>query len=232
MITEDLETTLLYNEIRDIAEFLDLPIFWLLKILPSAIKNIFINYGFQDVKTDLTAHLSNPGCLTKGGHSCDGFINESIYKDFQSMCAKYRKGEYIDFETQAQQIIKRADAYHIFITPIETNLVKLREQMEYLAGFDAKLFILNCTDKRNYLNEKNKPKCELCITPTNEFGYFCIEYPEMRQNYQRIITEIVRISEENKTQPRQEYIELLRAINQVRLWYVKPEQCGSSRWIY
>ena len=82
------------------------------------------------------------------------------------------------------------------------------------------------------MNEKNKPKCELCTTPTSEFGKFCVENLEMRQTYQKIIAEIARISQENKTHPRQEYIELLRAINHVRLWYVEPGQFGSRRWIY
>jgi hypothetical protein len=92
--------------------------------------------------------------------------------------------------------------------------------------------MLDCTDNRNYLNEKNKPKCELCTTLTSEFGKFCIEKQEMRQTYQQLIAEIVRISEENKTHPRHEYIELQQAINRVSLFYVEKGQLGSHRWIY
>jgi len=91
------------------------------------------------------------------------------------------------------------------VKTLSNYLQQFREQIICQAGFNPKLFYFVCTDKRNYLNEKNKPKCELCTTPTSEFGRFCVEYPEMHLTYQQIITEITRISEENRNYQRHEY---------------------------
>jgi len=217
------------NEIQDIADFLDLPIFWLLTLVPTALDKIGHNYDVQDVKCDLAAHTANPGCLTRGGHSCDGFRNQSIYTDFKKMHDKYRKGDYSDFESQARQIITRNDEYFEYVKPLVNCLQQFREQIVYQAGFNPKLFDYACTDKRNYLNEKNKPKCELCTTATSEFGRFCVEHPEMRLTYQQIITEITRISEENRNHQRHEYTELLKMCNNIRLWYAGPHGISARR---
>ena len=219
-------------EVQDIAEFLDCPIFWLMKIIPDALRNAGLNCEVQDVKSDLANHLANPGCLSRGGHSVDGFSAQSCYIDFQIMHDKYKIGDYSDFESQARQIITKDEEYHAYFSILDDCIEQLRAQMIHQAGFNPKLFELDCTEKRNYLNEKNKPKCELCTTPTSEFGRFCVDYPEMRHTYQLIVAEITRMSEENKHNKCHEYKHLLHAINHVRLWYKKPTSSLSKRREY
>jgi len=221
--------------IGDIGEFMELPMFWTMRLLQEACEHMSNNQNVYDVRIDLSNHLANPGCLYGRDTSFYGYGYDDehpCYTNFKSMRDKYRKKDYSDFEDQSRQIIARDDDKRQYINPLMTNLEQLREQMIYQAGFNPKLFGLDCTNNRKYLNEKNKPKCELCATRTEEFGQFCVDHPEMRQTYQRVITEITRISEENKKQQCCEYIELLKSVNHVKLWCLKPGQPGSRRWVY
>lgn len=219
------------QEIRDISDFIDLPIFWTMKLLADAARRIINNNIIGDIKFCLDAHLKNPGCLseynlyeTKYDFPCDNY-----YTNYMEMRDKYRNKNYTDFEWQTRKILEWHDANCAYITQLDMDLEKFKDQMKYVAGFNEKLFELECTDKRNYLNEKNKGKCELCTTPASEFGKYCADHPEMRQTYQRIISEIIRLSEENKQIHRPEYIELLRMVNESRRWVLNPDQPGSRR---
>jgi hypothetical protein len=237
--TKHLESSVEHNlytcEIRDIGEFMALPMFWTMRLLQGATRIMSNNQNVSDIRIELANHLEKPGCLTSHD-SYKSFYEygdvHPCYTNFKTMFEKYRKKDYTDFEDQARKIIAKDEAYKEYINPLMTSLDTLREQMKYQAGFNPKLFGLDCTDNRNYLNEKNKPKCELCATRTEEFGKFCTNHPEMRQIYQQIITEITRMSEENKHSQLPEYNELIRAINSVKQWYVKPGQIGSRRWVY
>jgi hypothetical protein len=222
------------EEIRDISDFIDLPIFWTMKLLADATRRIINNYIIGDIKGCLDKHLETPGCLNAYElyETKYDFPGDNYYTNYQEMRDKYRKKDYTEFEQQTRKILDWHDANCEYITQLDRDLEKLREQMRYVAGFNDKLFGLECTDKRNYLNEKNKPKCELCATPACEFGQFCVGHPEMRQTYQQVISEITRLSEENKQSQRPEYIELLRMLNESRWWFLKPEQPGSRRWVY
>jgi len=71
--------------------------------VPTALDKIGDSYDVQDAKSDLAAHTASPGCLTRGGHSCDGFSNQSIYTDFRKMHDKYSKGDYSDFEHKSDK---------------------------------------------------------------------------------------------------------------------------------
>ncbi len=219
------------QEIRDISDFIDLPIFWTMKLLADATRRIINNNIIGDIKVCLDAHLKNPGCLSEYNlyETKYDFPGDNYYTNYMVMRDRYRKKDYTDFELQTRKILEWHDGNCAYITQLDMDLEKLKEQMQYDAGFNEKLFGLECTDKRNYLNEKNKPKCELCATPVSEFGKYCVSHPEMRQTYQRVISEITRISEENKQTQMPEYIELLQVVNESRTWVLKPDQPGSHR---
>lgn len=95
------------EEILDISDFIDLPIFWTMKLLADATWRTINSNCVIDIKLCLDKHLETPGCLMKDEYD---FPGANYYTNYQEMRDKYRKKDYTDFEHQSRKILEWHDA--------------------------------------------------------------------------------------------------------------------------